>query len=154
MGYDALMASERWWGAASILLALLTVLVFIPGLSDEFTWDDNGLIRTNENIQRPERYGEALTSHFWNVSSDAVHYGPDFDHAPFGTDGEAYEKAVDRERSLAAENLVAAYGPGLLHVDGGRLFIDDPAHRPVPGRHVHQDRTLHVETSPRERHPE
>ncbi|MGB5368316.1 MAG: hypothetical protein WBM75_20460 [Polyangiales bacterium] len=80
MGYDALVASERWWGAASILLALLTVLVFIPGLSDEFTWDDNGLIRTNENIQLPERYGEALTSHFWNVSSDAARANETYNH--------------------------------------------------------------------------
>ncbi len=55
MRYDDPVALERRWGAASILLALLTVLVFIPGLSDEFTWDDNGLIRTNQNIQRPER---------------------------------------------------------------------------------------------------
>lgn len=75
-----MVASERWWGAASILLALLTVLVFIPGLSDEFTWDDNGLIRTNENIQLPERYGEALTSHFWNVSSDAARANETYNH--------------------------------------------------------------------------
>ena len=80
MRYDGLVALERWWGAASILLALLTVLVFIPGLSDEFTWDDNGLIRTNENIQSPERYGEALTSHFWNVSSDATQANETYNH--------------------------------------------------------------------------
>ena len=31
------------------------------------------------------------------VSSDAVHYGPDFDHAPFGTDAEPpiFEVLVD-----------------------------------------------------------
>jgi hypothetical protein len=42
---------------------------------------------------------------------------------------------------LTVENLTEAYGPNLLHVEGERLFIDDPAHRPVPGRHVHRDRT-------------
>jgi manganese transport system ATP-binding protein len=42
---------------------------------------------------------------------------------------------------LTVENLTAAYGPNLLHVEGERLFIDDPAHRPVPGRHVHRDHT-------------
>jgi manganese transport system ATP-binding protein len=42
---------------------------------------------------------------------------------------------------LTVDNLTAAYGPNLLHVEGERLFIDDPAHRPVPGRHVHRDRT-------------
>jgi iron complex transport system ATP-binding protein len=45
------------------------------------------------------------------------------------------------ESVLTVENLTAAYGPNLLHVEGERLFIDDPAHRPVPGRHVHRDRS-------------
>ncbi len=74
------MASRRGWGAASILLGLLVVLVFLPGLSDEFTWDDNGLIRTNENVQRPERYREALTTHFWNVSENAVEANETYNH--------------------------------------------------------------------------
>lgn len=39
------------------------------------------------------------------VSSDAVHYGPDFDHAPFGVDIEAYEKATARDRLLALDHL-------------------------------------------------
>jgi manganese transport system ATP-binding protein len=43
---------------------------------------------------------------------------------------------------LTLENLTAAYGPNLLHVEGERLFIDDPAHRPVPGRHDHRDRSV------------
>lgn len=63
-----------------ILVGLITVLVFIPGLSDEFTWDDNGLIRTNENVQRPERYREALTTHFWNVSENAVEVNETYNH--------------------------------------------------------------------------
>jgi AmmeMemoRadiSam system protein B len=40
------------------------------------------------------------------VSSDAIHYGPDFDHEPFGTDADAYEKATARERALALGHLV------------------------------------------------
>jgi iron complex transport system ATP-binding protein len=44
------------------------------------------------------------------------------------------------EEVLTLENLTAAYGPNLLHVEGERLFIDDPAHRPVAGRHDHRDR--------------
>jgi manganese transport system ATP-binding protein len=43
------------------------------------------------------------------------------------------------ESVLTVENLTAAYGPNLLHVEGERLFLDDPAHRPVAGRHVHRD---------------
>jgi AmmeMemoRadiSam system protein B len=39
------------------------------------------------------------------ISSDAVHYGPDFDHAPFGTDTRAYELAAGRDRDLIAAHL-------------------------------------------------
>jgi len=39
------------------------------------------------------------------VSSDAVHYGPDFDHAPFGTDAASYQDAVDRDEQLARNHL-------------------------------------------------
>jgi manganese transport system ATP-binding protein len=45
------------------------------------------------------------------------------------------------EAVLTVDNLIAAYGPKLLHVEGEQLFIDDPAHRPVPGRHTHRDRS-------------
>ncbi|MFV1970199.1 MAG: metal ABC transporter ATP-binding protein [Acidimicrobiia bacterium] len=46
---------------------------------------------------------------------------------------------------LTASNLKEAYGSALLHVDGEQIFLDDPAHRPTDKRHVHQDRTIHVE---------
>lgn len=44
------------------------------------------------------------------------------------------------EAVLTRDNLVAAYGPSLIHVEGEKLFLDDPAHRPVEGRHVHRER--------------
>jgi iron complex transport system ATP-binding protein len=47
---------------------------------------------------------------------------------------------------LVEDHLIEAYGPSLLHVEKGRLFLDDPAHRPVPGRHSHQERTIHTES--------
>lgn len=53
---------------------------------------------------------------------------------------------------LTGENLKEAYGPSLLHVDGGNVFLDDPAHRPAQQRHVHQDRSIHLETDRHERH--
>ena len=53
---------------------------------------------------------------------------------------------------LTAANLVAAYGPALLHFDGGEIFLDDPAHMPVPGRHTHRERTIHTEAQPTEHH--
>jgi iron complex transport system ATP-binding protein len=50
---------------------------------------------------------------------------------------------------LTAKHLGTAYGPSLLHVtDDADLLVDDAAHQPVPGRHVHRDRSIHVE------HPE
>jgi manganese transport system ATP-binding protein len=55
---------------------------------------------------------------------------------------------------LTAENLTGAYGPSLLHIEGGNIFVDDPAHQPVPGRHVHRQKTVHPETSPGEFHQE
>lgn len=50
------------------------------------------------------------------------------------------------EGALTEENLVTAYGPSLLHVEKGRVFLDDPAHMPVPGRHAHRERSIHTET--------
>ncbi|MGC2241128.1 MAG: metal ABC transporter ATP-binding protein [Acidimicrobiia bacterium] len=41
---------------------------------------------------------------------------------------------------LTVENLTEAYGSNLLHMESEGLLIDDAAHRPVPGRHVHRDR--------------
>ena len=48
---------------------------------------------------------------------------------------------------LTAEHLTEAYGPTLLHVEDGRIFVDDPAHVPVPGRHSHRERSIHTEPS-------
>jgi manganese transport system ATP-binding protein len=53
---------------------------------------------------------------------------------------------------LTAEHLSAAYGASLLHVDGEGIFVDDPAHQPVPGRHTHRQRTIHTEPSPTDLH--
>ena len=39
------------------------------------------------------------------VSSDAVHYGDDFGHTPFGTDAEGYQRAVARDLDLARTHL-------------------------------------------------
>lgn len=46
---------------------------------------------------------------------------------------------------LTETNLVEAYGPSLLHVERGRVFLDDPAHAPVGGRHIHE-RSIHTES--------
>lgn len=55
---------------------------------------------------------------------------------------------------LTPENLLAAYGPSLLHVDEAKnVFIDDPGHSHLPGRHAHRDRIIHTESNPTDTHP-
>ena len=53
---------------------------------------------------------------------------------------------------LTTQNLTDAYGSTLLHVEGDLIVIDDAAHQPVDGRHVHRERTIHTESSPLDRH--
>lgn len=56
---------------------------------------------------------------------------------------------------LTAANLAEAYGPSLLHLEeDDRLFLDDPAHPRLPGRHAHRERTIHTESSPSDVHGE
>jgi manganese transport system ATP-binding protein len=55
---------------------------------------------------------------------------------------------------LTTENLVTAYGPALLHVEEGRVFVDDAAHMPADGRHLHRDRVIHTESEPGSSHPQ
>lgn len=47
--------------------------------------------------------------------------------------------------------LVEAYGPSLLHVERGKVFLDDPAHAPVGSRHSHE-RSIHTESDPTDLH--
>lgn len=53
---------------------------------------------------------------------------------------------------LTADNLRAAYGAALLHVEEGRIFVDDAAHTPVDTLHVHRDRVIHTESDPSDLH--
>ncbi len=57
------------------------------------------------------------------------------------------------EAVLTPENLLAAYGPALLHVDEAKnVFIDDPGHAHLPGRHAHRERIIHTESDPTHTH--
>lgn len=53
---------------------------------------------------------------------------------------------------LTAGLLREAYGASLLHVQDDQIFLDDPAHQPAKGHHVHQDRSIHTEAMPDDRH--
>jgi iron complex transport system ATP-binding protein len=54
--------------------------------------------------------------------------------------------------ALSVENLTSAYGPSLLHLAQGQVFLDDPAHVEARGRHAHRERAIHTETSPTDFH--
>jgi len=47
--------------------------------------------------------------------------------------------------ALSPENLALAYGIKVVQAADGRFVVDDPAHAAVAGRHVHLDRSLHLE---------
>jgi len=49
------------------------------------------------------------------------------------------------QEALSPENLALAYGIRVIQAADGRFVVDDPAHASVPGRHVHLDRSIHVE---------
>lgn len=53
---------------------------------------------------------------------------------------------------LTTGNLRQAYGSALLHVEEGRVFLDDAAHMPTDTVHTHQDRVIHTESDPSELH--
>lgn len=58
------------------------------------------------------------------------------------------------EEVLSGEKLVEAYGSSLLHVEEGKIFVDDPAHDPASGRHVHRERSIHTESDQSKSHPD
>jgi len=60
--------------------------------------------------------------------------------------------AGEPDEVLTEQHLRDAYGPSLIHVEGTRLFLDDPIHRPTDPRHEHQDRSIHLEVSPTDQH--
>ena len=52
---------------------------------------------------------------------------------------------------LTASQLTAAYGMGLMNVDGTHLFLDDPHHDETDRRHSHE-RSIHLESDPIDLH--
>jgi len=71
------------------------------------------------------------------ISSDAVHYGPDFDYTPFGTDVDAYIKAVAQDHELIAADLEGPLRPQALRQFLYTLVDESDVHtylRPWCGR--------------------
>ncbi|MCP4304866.1 MAG: metal ABC transporter ATP-binding protein [bacterium] len=56
------------------------------------------------------------------------------------------------EEVLTPHNLATAYGSSLLHLSEGNIFVDDPAHIPVPGRESLRQRIIHTDSLPSEVH--
>lgn len=63
------------------------------------------------------------------ISNDAVHYGPDFDHAPFGTGIGAYQRATGRDRRLIADHLEGPIRGAALRSLLHTLVDEDDVHR-------------------------
>ncbi|MGH8926961.1 MAG: metal ABC transporter ATP-binding protein [Acidimicrobiia bacterium] len=55
-------------------------------------------------------------------------------------------------QALNPESLALAYGIKVVQGPDGRYVVDDPAHASVASRHVHLDRSLHVEAPGRGLH--
>lgn len=53
---------------------------------------------------------------------------------------------------LTSANLTEAYGQALMHIQEGAVFIDDPAHIPIPGRHAGVRSTIHTDSNPSDVH--
>jgi iron complex transport system ATP-binding protein len=53
---------------------------------------------------------------------------------------------------LTNENLREAYGAALLHVEEGKVFLDDAAHMPTDSHHTHRQRVIHTEADPTDVH--
>lgn len=53
---------------------------------------------------------------------------------------------------LTPDNLATAYGSSLLHLSGENIFLDDPAHIPVPDRESLRQRVIHTDPLPSEVH--
>ena len=64
-----------------------------------------------------------MTKHHWTfgkdvaivISTDLVHYGPDFDYAPFGTDMKAYAEATAQDHRLIHDDLEGPLSASHLH---------------------------------------
>jgi AmmeMemoRadiSam system protein B len=84
-------------------------VTIVPVLVPSMRWDRIDALTT----EMASALSGALERHGWRlgrdlaivVSSDAVHYGDDFDHTPFGTDAEGYQRAVARDLDLARTHL-------------------------------------------------
>jgi len=81
----------------------------VPLLVPSMGWERMGVLADHLS----SALAEALERRGWQlgrdvavvISTDLVHYGPDFEHSPFGTGIEGYTRAVERDRRLIAEHL-------------------------------------------------
>jgi AmmeMemoRadiSam system protein B len=105
----------------------------IPVLAPYMSWDE----LTSLSDLLSAALAAALQRHGWKlgedlaivISSDAVHYGEDFDHAPFGSDAEAYLKAVDRDRDLIERYLSGPLSSSALRGLFGELVDESDVRR-------------------------
>lgn len=93
-------------------------VTIVPILVPYSSWD----VLSNRAEQLSDALSTVMRFNGWElgrdvaivISSDAVHYGPDFDHAPFGTSASGYQQAVDRDIGLVRQHLEGAAEPARL----------------------------------------
>jgi AmmeMemoRadiSam system protein B len=94
-------------------------VTIVPILAPYMTWDRLGVL----SDRLADALAAALDRHGWKlgqdvaivVSSDAVHYGEDFDYAPFGTDAVGYVRGEAHDRVLADRYLTGPLTQSKLH---------------------------------------
>lgn len=98
-------------------------VTIVPILAPYMTWDRLTVL----SDRLADALAAALERHGWKlgkdvaivISSDAVHYGEDFDYVPFGSDAVGYVRAEEHDRVLAGRYLVGPLASskmqGLLH---------------------------------------
>lgn len=106
-------------GLIPLLQARQRSLSIVPVLVPYMAWE-----RLEELAgQLAAALADAIEAHGWQlgrdlavvISSDAVHYGPDFDHASFGTDAAAYQQAVARDAALAESTFAGPLAAARAH---------------------------------------
>ncbi len=62
---------------------------------------------------------------FFLISTDANHYGKDFNNSPYGTDLEAHEKGIENDRRIAGETLNGMLTPAKIKLLIGELWPEE-----------------------------
>ncbi len=66
------------------------------------------------------------------MSSDANHYGPDFNNSPYGTDARAHRLATENDRRIIATYLTGQIAQSNIEGLTGETWPDSSSQKPIP----------------------